>query len=591
MRPASPARADIVKLPGMKLWRGFLERTERLSTGHQIFTVWLFAIALLLTFSMLTSWRAFEERRHEEVSIDQGNANLAQSLEAHTRSILSSAEQVVRFVRSRYEERGERLDLANLVRRGEIDDRHFNQIGIINEKGILIASTVPDFSRVDLTDREHFRVHVDNDLKGKVFVSRPVKGRARGKWSIQLTGRINKPDGSFGGVVVVSVDPHTFTRVYQNVNVGASGVIALIGNDGVIRVRGGGSGVEMTGSQLNVATSPLFQAVRGADSGLLVGRSEIDQVERRNVWMRIAGYPLIVLVGVSLDEALADYRARMYSYLQFYLIFAAVLVLVAIGATRMLHRIERNMIELRQSRALAEEANAAKSLFMASMSHELRTPLTSILGYAEALCEEETYGTLNVLQRRGLDRIRASGDHLLALVSDVLDMVKLQGGKLTAEIGLINADLVARSCLQVMEASVSKKAIRLDYSVRPGAPLFESDERWLRQILLNLLSNAVKFTPEGGRIRLEVTFTSTNMQFTVVDSGIGISAADLGKLFKPFVQLDAGLDRKHDGSGLGLALSQGLAENLSGHIRVISKPGEGSSFCLELPLTPSRSEA
>ena len=176
-------------------------------------------------------------------------------------------------------------------------------------------------------------------------------------------------------------------------------------------------------------------------------------------------------------------------------------------------------------------------------------------------------------------------------MSDVLDMVKLQGGKLTAEIGLINADLVARSCLQVMEASVSKKAIRLDYSVRPGAPLFESDERWLRQILLNLLSNAVKFTPEGGRIRLEVTFTSTNMQFTVVDSGIGISAADLGKLFKPFVQLDAGLDRKHDGSGLGLALSQGLAENLSGHIRVISKPGEGSSFCLELPLTPSRSEA
>jgi two-component system sensor histidine kinase BarA len=561
-----------------------------ISARYQIFTVWVFAIALLLAFSMLTSWRSVEELRLEKSVIDQGNANLAKSLEAHTRSILSSAEQVVRFVRSRYEESGQRLDLNSLVRRGEIDDRHFNQIGIINEKAILIASTASNFSRVDLSDREHFRVHVDNDLKGKVFVSRPVKGRASGKWSIQLTGRINKPDGSFGGVVVVSVDPQIFTRVYQNVDVGASGLIALIGDDGVIRVRGGGSGVEVTGSQLDVASSPLFGSVRGADSGMLVGRSEIDQVERRNVWMRIAGYPLMVLVGVSLDEALADYRARMRTYLQFYLLLVAVLVLFAVAATRMLQRIQRSLIELSDSRALAEEANAAKGLFLASMSHELRTPLTAILGYAEALCEEETYGPLTGLQRRGLRRISESGDHLLALVSDVLDMVKLQGGKVNAEICVINADLVARSCLQVIEASASKKAIRLDYSVRPGLPPFEADERWLRQILINLLSNAVKFSPVGGAIRLEVTFSSTNMQFSVVDNGTGISATDLVKLFKPFVQLDAGLDRKHDGSGLGLALSQGLAESMSGQISVLSKPGEGSCFCLELPLVPSWSK-
>jgi len=571
--------------------QGRTARTGRRSARRQILAIWFFAIALLLVAAVLVYWKSIEERKFGERSINQGNANLAQSLEAHTRSILSSAEQVMRFVRARYEERGERLDLAGLVRRGEIDDHHFNQIGIINEKGIYIASNLPTFTPVDLSDREHFRVHLDSDLKGKAFVSRPVKGHASGKWSIQLSGRINKPDGSFGGVVVVSVDPQTFTRVYQNVDVGARGIIALIGDDGVVRVRGGGSTDEMTGVQLDVVTSPLFQAARGAESGLLVGRSEIDQVERRNSWMRIAGYPLMVLVGVSLDEALDEFSERMRTYRWFYVIFAAVLVLFVASATRMLQSIQKNMIELRQSRTLAEEANAAKSMFMASMSHELRTPLTAILGYADALREEDTYGALTGLQRRGLQRISESGDHLLALVSDVLDMVKLQGGRLNPEIGLVNADLVSRSCLQVIEAQAAKKEIRLDYSVMPDLPLFESDERWLRQILLNLLSNAVKFTPEGGRIGLEVAFTSTTMQFIVGDNGIGISATDLVKLFKPFVQIDAGLDRKHDGSGLGLALSQGLAESLSGHIDVFSKPGEGSRFILELPLAPSRSDA
>ena len=295
------------------------------ATRRQVVLLWAFAALLLVLFGLLGVWKALDEHALEQRAVDQANANLAKSLQAHSLSILASAEQVVRFVKARYEERGDKVDLGALVKKGEVDDRHFNQIGIINAQGLYVASNLTNFSRVDLSDREHFRVHLDNDLQGRVFVSKPVKGRVSGKWSIQLTGRINKPDGTFGGVVVVSVDPQTFTRVYADVDVGTAGLIELVGDDGIIRVRSG-QGEDKTGAQIDVARSPLYKAFASGQSGLLASVSEFDEVERRLAWRKVPGYPLTVVVGQSVDEALIEYRQRMRGYFLFYLVLATIVI-------------------------------------------------------------------------------------------------------------------------------------------------------------------------------------------------------------------------------------------------------------------------
>ncbi|MBL0284077.1 MAG: hypothetical protein IPQ01_09360 [Zoogloea sp.] len=162
-------------------------------------------------------------------SINTETLNLARAFEEHTIRTIKSVDQALLFLKFQYERYGDKVNIAEYVREGMIISSIFNQLGVIDEHGIHVLSNLPNHKRVDLSDREHFRVYTEKDTN-TLFISKPILGRASGKWSIQMTRRINKPDGSFGGVVVISVDPFYFSDFYSGVDLGVGGVVSLIGS-------------------------------------------------------------------------------------------------------------------------------------------------------------------------------------------------------------------------------------------------------------------------------------------------------------------------------------------------------------------------
>ena len=235
-----------------------------------------------------------------------------------------------------------------------------------------------------------------------------------------------------------------------------------------------------------------------------------------------------------------------------------------------------------------ERALRMKDEFLANMSHELRTPLQGILGMSELL-REQVRGPLNARQQKSIERIEESGRHLLALINDLLDISKIEAGKLELSLEVVSVDEICLASLHFVREMASKKQIQVNYANGlPGARL-SADARRLKQMLVNLLSNAVKFTPNGGRVSLRVATDARAefIQFAVEDTGPGIAPADQARLFQPFVQLDAQLSRQYEGTGLGLVLVKRLAEQHGGTVRLDSTgiPGQGSCFTITLPYT------
>ena len=238
--------------------------------------------------------------------------------------------------------------------------------------------------------------------------------------------------------------------------------------------------------------------------------------------------------------------------------------------------------ELEQEKLLSEAANLAKSDFLSNMSHELRTPLTGILGFSNILLQQ-IFGPLNDKQKQYIEGISNCGNHLLELINDLLDISKLEAGKEELAIEQIVIEELCQDCLSLFQERCLKQNLQLNLSIITDVKTWIADRRRTKQILVNLLSNAVKFT-ESGSITLQVEKSGDNLQLSVTDTGIGISQADQLTLFQPFKQLDSGLNRKYEGTGLGLALSRKLARLHGGDIILKSQEGRGSCFTLILPM-------
>ncbi len=237
--------------------------------------------------------------------------------------------------------------------------------------------------------------------------------------------------------------------------------------------------------------------------------------------------------------------------------------------------------ELEAEKRISEAANRAKSEFLAIMSHELRTPLNAVLGLSELL-GKEIFGSLNTKQQEYIDCIHSSGEHLLALISDILDLSKVEAGKEELTLGLINVDELCSGCLSIVGERAAEAQLQLISQIDPNLQSCVADERRLRQMILNLLSNAIKFTPDG-TVSLIVEKQPAGISFTVADTGIGIAPEHLSKLFQPFQQIDTQLNRRYEGTGLGLALTDRLAQLHGGHVTVESRLGQGSRFTIYLP--------
>jgi PAS domain S-box-containing protein len=230
-------------------------------------------------------------------------------------------------------------------------------------------------------------------------------------------------------------------------------------------------------------------------------------------------------------------------------------------------------------------ATKLKDEFLATMSHELRTPLNAILGNSEILLEE-IHGDINDKQRKSLNSIERSGQHLLSLINDILDLSKIEAGQLELQYLPISVESLCSNSISFIQPQSQQKQIQLRTQIDPALPTrFQGDERRLRQVLINLLNNAVKFTPQGGLVSLTVQSNPAQqtLQFSVHDTGIGIAPEDLQKLFQSFVQIDSKLNRQYDGTGLGLTIVKRIVELHGGRVMVESAVGQGSCFTIELP--------
>jgi signal transduction histidine kinase len=238
--------------------------------------------------------------------------------------------------------------------------------------------------------------------------------------------------------------------------------------------------------------------------------------------------------------------------------------------------------ELEHAQAIAETANRAKSEFLASMSHELRTPLNAIGGYV-ALMTEGIYGALTPAQEDALDRVVRAQRHLLGLINDVLNLARIEAGRVDYRIEEVPLSDVVDELAAMIEPQVASKGQH--YSVAPLQPKLtvRADRDKLVQVLLNLLSNAVKFTQPGGTIAVKCEIEESTVKIIVTDTGRGIPAEKLESIFEPFVQVRAESAKANEGTGLGLAISRNLARGMHGDLWATSTPGAGSSFTLSLP--------
>jgi len=249
-------------------------------------------------------------------------------------------------------------------------------------------------------------------------------------------------------------------------------------------------------------------------------------------------------------------------------------------------RLSRQNIELARTNAELRRANRLKDEFLAGISHEVRTPLSAILGLAELL-HAKIVGPLNDEQMEMLSRIEESGRHLLAVINDLLDLAKIEAGRVELEPRLTAAHEVCQSSIRMINELALRKNQRVHINLDPQVAALYADERRLRQALINLLSNAVKFTPPGGEIGLDLEGEPEHeiVRITVWDTGIGIAAEDMPRLFQPFSQIQSEYQHDQAGSGLGLVMVARLAELHGGGVSLVSEPGKGSRFTITLPWT------
>lgn len=570
------------------------------------------------------------------------------------------------------------------------------QVAIIDADGYLAYSNLaPATNRVFLGEREHFRVHKDRDVD-QLFISRPVKGKVSGKWSIQFTRRIMR-DGRFAGVLVISVSPDTFGAFREKLGLGSGAIVTMVRETGDILARSPDNSLAM-GKRLIGA--PYLEPAASL-SGTFSRVAQVDGVERIYGYYRLPQYGLSFVVGHAVDQVLQpwyeyrstvvitalivsgliagflalldrsltarvkaerrlqDSQAMLHSavdtigeafviydehdrlaycneqYRAYYPTSADLLVpgrtfeeILRIGAERgqypeaigrvdawvaerlAAHRSgntdliqplddgrylrirERKTPEgftvgfriditaLYHAKAAAEAANLAKSRFLATMSHEIRTPLNGVLGMAQLLLMPD----IGDDERKEYARtILNSGQTLLTLLNDILDLSKIEAGRLELKQAAFDPQALIHEIVALFATSAQAKQLTIESRWHgPAGRRYESDAVRLRQMLSNLLSNAIKFT-EHGAIYISANEISAagdeaRLEFCVTDSGIGIRPEQQALLFKPFSQVDNSQTRAQAGTGLGLSIVRQLALLMGGDVGVESMPGQGARF-------------
>jgi two-component system, sensor histidine kinase len=549
-----------------------------------------FRFAVLAVVCLCAIWMAiaYELGRSREVALHEAEirtTSSAQIFVEYTESTIKRLNELLVDLRGGWTG-NEKAFIEHIQRKsGIIDDIAF-QVAIIDKNGMLIFSNLARPSNsVDLSDREHFKVHRDARMLDKLFISAPVKGKVSGKWSIQFTRPIFKA-GQFNGVVVLSVSPDHFSRFATRLGIQPSGFIAMVKQTGELMARQpappSGYGQIIKGRE--------YLNPQGPTRGNERHDSAIDGQSRIYGYAKLERHDLVAVVAESLPEIMSAYATYRRIVLGIGVVGSLLLLAMMYGLWRSMITLELTRRELQHSMEKAESANRAKGQFLAMMSHEIRTPMNAILGMTELLQD----ANLSPEKRQYADLIGQSAKSLLAILNDILDFSKVEAGKLDLE--MIDFDLhnLVNELGMLYAHRAGEKSLSFSTAIDSAVPLrVHGDPTRLRQILNNLLSNALKFT-DTGEIRLRVNAlpssdSKLNIHFEITDTGTGIEHEVQTRLFKPFTQADGSMTRRFGGTGLGLAICQQLTSLMNGKIGVRSISGEGTSFWVQLPFDAAAS--
>jgi signal transduction histidine kinase len=555
----------------------------------------LVCTALLLLVAWSAVGAILKQKWQDAIDAEvRQNTNLARAFEEQTVRVLATADQATVRVRNAVAAGGPaRPDLERLAGETGLAPKILVQLSLIDAQGRFVASNLdPDGHKtgpVDLSAREHVKVHLaaapapqGSAAAGRhaaeLYIGKAVLGKVSQKWTIQLSRRIEDANGTLRGVVVASLDPSYFEDVYRRVSLGQQGGLSLIGADLGIRARviGGRS------SGMGTSTSPTgaFAQAAVVGEGHFTAPSTVDGVTRILAFRRVADYPLYLAVTTSQDEALDDWRTTRNTMLLLTALLSVVMAASAAIFVINLRRMEQAHEALRKSEIQAHSANQAKSEVLAAISHELRTPLTSIRGFAELM--EQRLEHPKFRHTAGL--IRKGAEHLNELLTQILDFAKVEAGAMPVHLEPSELRPLIQGAADFFALTAAEKGLSMSVELAPDLPrTLACDSLRLKQVLNNLLSNAVKFTAKGG-VSLAVERQGDRLAIHVDDTGPGVPPELHETIFEKFRQAHARISYEHGGTGLGLALSRGLATLMGGTLGVGSSPGGGARFTLRLPL-------
>ncbi|MGE5540227.1 MAG: ATP-binding protein [Gemmatimonas sp.] len=413
-------------------------------------------------------------------------------------------------------------------------------------------------------------------------------------WFVPVTRAVYNPDGSLRVVIATAVNVRYFVALYGAINMGANGNISLVDTDGRIVARYPEHD-RYVGRSL--ADRLLFtDLLPKAETGVL--RTTTAQRKRAVVgsYRRVPDYPLVVAVMYGSDDILAAWRSSLPLYGAgglFLLACAGAASFVFVRATenakalavaqKEVEIVQASEQALMAAKEEAELSSRAKSEFLANMSHELRTPLNAIIGFSEIMSGEHFGPMVNSRYKGYAADIHDSGLHLLSVINDILDVSKIEAGRMELDETDVDLRAVVGASVALVQGRAGERNIGIETMSSPRLPLVCADERKIKQIIINLLSNAVKFTPRGGKVAVSLTPEDGWACIRIRDTGIGIPADRLAHIARPFVQVESGLNRRYEGTGLGLALSKALAELHGGKLVIESAVGEGTEVTLKLP--------